>query len=133
MIRSAIRHAGFKTVRTKGVRSVLAASLFFMSACATAELKPSPDASTARTCAATPVAYCDAMPPGAGGCVGDPDAADIAARQFATDASFPVGCTANLLVGTPDGLDCIPVATCRCSAPAGDAGSGAPPAWSCAR
>ena len=128
MIRPTIREAWLRAARP-----LLVALLVALPACATAELKQTPDASAGRSCATTPVAYCDAMPPGAGGCVGDPDAADIAARQLSTDASFPVGCTANLLVGTPDGLDCIPVATCHCSAPPGDASRGAPPAWSCAR
>lgn len=106
----------------------LLVALMGLTACATADFRPAPT-STGQTCQVTPVAYCDAMPPGAGGCAGDPDAADPSARMFPTDASFPVGCTANVLAPTSDGLECQAVATCRCSAQAPDA----QPEWSCTR
>ncbi len=102
-------------------------------ACSTADLSTPPDASTSDACVAGPVVFCDAEPPGAPGCVGDPDASNPNARGFPADAAFANGCQANVVgdyVG-PSGT-CHFVTSCSCVATAADGGADAATfAWQC--
>ena len=112
-------------------RAATCAAMVGVSACTTAELKRAPAPADA-ACATVAVAYCDAAPPGAGGCVGDPDAADLSARRFPADRAFPVGCTGSIVApGVGDTAECVSVASCSCSTGANDAGDAGPAAWRC--
>ena len=111
-------------------RSALALVAFVaLAACNTADFQ-GPVASSVRPCVAGPAVYCDAMAPGAGGCLGEPGSSDPSVRQFPTDASFALGCSASIVAGsTVD--NCVAVQTCTCAdvADAGDAG----PRWTCSQ
>ena len=92
-------------------------------ACNEAQLQEPPDAG-ADACTAHTVTFCDASPPDAAGCVGQPG--DAAPPD---DASYPVGCTANVIGASrdPNTGVCALAATCTCQGTDASA-----PAWACA-
>ena len=81
-------------------------------ACNQAQLQEPPDAGV-DACVAHTVTFCDAAPPDAAACVGDPgDAAPPG------DASYPIGCTANVIgaIRDPNTGVCALAASCTCEA-----------------
>ena len=84
-------------------------------------------------CEKEPIAFCDAMAPDPANCTGDPASKSPVVQGLLTDASYPVGCVANLIAPIQGGGDCRVTATCRCVPfdAGSEAGPGPANAWSC--
>jgi hypothetical protein len=111
---------------------VLASALLGL-ACNQSTLNPLPDAGGPDACEAHAVIFCDAGAPGSGGCVGG-GTSDPNVALLPSDASFPVGCTANITGTERNNVTgfCNLVSQCTCQGDldAGDAAA-TPPAWAC--
>ena len=83
-------------------------------ACDQSTLAPLPDAGDSDACVPKAIPFCEAGAPGDLGCVGG--GADPNVGLLPADASFPVGCTANVTSATRDTVTgyCTLAATCDC-------------------
>ena len=90
-------------------------------------IEPPDGAAELDACTPHATPFCEAAP---SGCVGS-DGTDPNAALLPTDASFPVGCTANVTGATRDSVTgyCSLVATCACEGD--DAGDASAPRWVC--
>ena len=95
-------------------------------ACNQATLTTTPDASEADACIMHASVFCEAGPQG---CVGG--GSDPYVGMLPSDASFGLGCKANVIGTERDPVSgvCKLAATCSCDGD--DAGDAAPPAWVC--
>jgi hypothetical protein len=109
--------------------------------CATADLRPAPDASvdpelgTIATAQCPDAAFdlCDASPALREGCNGEPDRPGSDPAAIPAERHYPLGCVVNIPspYKTPQG-ECLVAASCRCVAPGAQATDGGSQ-WSCLR
>ena len=93
--------------------------------CNQAELTTVPDAGEGDACVARAVVFCDASP---SGCVGG--GSDPFVSMLPSDASFAIGCTANVIGTDRDPISGVCKLAAGCSCTGDDAGD-ASPRWSC--
>ena len=119
MVRDLLRHASPMIFRF--VTLALACV-----ACNQAELTIVPDAGVEDACVAHAVVFCDASP---SGCVGG--GSDPFVSALPSDASFAIGCTANVIGTDRDPVSGVCKLAAGCTCNGDDAGDGSA-TWSCA-